>query len=155
MTLPAVPTFGDASLALLEDPDELTRTLALATWPADALPVTARAGERLVRHGHIDDHLPVPNAVEIALLLKEVPIFEHLSAARLMDLGRVMHEERMEAGETVCHEGEVGDCMYLIVEGRAEASIHGRRLAEFGPSEFFGEMALFDGIERADHRQRS
>ncbi len=143
-----VPTFREASLALLEDPDELTRTLALATLPEDLLPA-ADIGDRLVPSGDIEDHPRVPNAVDIALMLREVPIFEHLSAARLMDLGRVMHEERMEAGDTVCHEGEAGDCMYLILEGRAEAFTHGTKLAEFGPKEIVGEMALFDGIERA------
>jgi CRP/FNR family cyclic AMP-dependent transcriptional regulator len=51
-------------------------------------------------------------------------------------------------GRVIVRQGEIGDCMYEILDGRVEV-IHeseGKevRLAELGRGDFFGEMALFD-----------
>lgn len=51
-------------------------------------------------------------------------------------------------GDVIVHQGETGNCMYEILDGRVEV-IHeseGKevRLAELGRGDFFGEMALFD-----------
>ena len=52
------------------------------------------------------------------------------------------------AGEIIVRQGEAGDCMYFIQAGRVEVikEKDGKevRLAELGPGEFFGEMALFE-----------
>jgi CRP/FNR family cyclic AMP-dependent transcriptional regulator len=51
-------------------------------------------------------------------------------------------------GDLIVRQGEVGDCMYEILDGRVEVihEIAGKevRLAELGRGDFFGEMALFD-----------
>ncbi|MCK5645572.1 MAG: cyclic nucleotide-binding domain-containing protein [Anaerolineales bacterium] len=51
-------------------------------------------------------------------------------------------------GEVIVRQGEVGDCMYVIQEGRVEVVIDENEnevvLAERGEGEFFGEMAIFD-----------
>ena len=51
-------------------------------------------------------------------------------------------------GDLIVRQGEIGDCMYEILDGRVEV-IHeteGKevRLAELGRGDFFGEMAIFD-----------
>lgn len=57
-----------------------------------------------------------------------------------------------QAGDTVFREGEVGNCAYLIEQGRVEISTlcDGIRmvLAEMGPGDLFGEMAIIDGRPR-------
>src|SRR6185503_12030742 len=55
----------------------------------------------------------------------------------------------------VVKQGDVGDAMFLVLEGelRARVSIGGKEtiLSTFGPGEFFGDMALFDqGPRSAD-----
>lgn len=59
------------------------------------------------------------------------------------DLGKEYKE-----GDLIVRQGEVGDCMYEILDGHVEV-IHETgdkevRLAELGRGDFFGEMALFD-----------
>ena len=58
-------------------------------------------------------------------------------------LGRVY-----EDGEVIIHQGEVGDCMYVVQEGQVEVIAEGNgremRLATLGDSDFFGEMAIFE-----------
>jgi len=138
------PSFRDASRALLEDPDELTRTLAVATWP----PGLDERGD-LARRAYIADHPGVLTPVDIALQLREIPIFARLSIRQLMDVVPLVKEESHTAGTTVCQKGEHGDCLYLIAEGEVEVNDQGRHLARLGPGGFFGEMALFNGVERS------
>jgi CRP-like cAMP-binding protein len=50
--------------------------------------------------------------------------------------------------EVIIHEGEVGDCMYVVQEGQVEVYVHRGNdeiiLNVLLPGSFFGEMALFD-----------
>lgn len=52
------------------------------------------------------------------------------------------------AGDTIFKEGALGECLYLIEEGRVEISQQKdgvrQTLAVFGPGDCFGEMALID-----------
>lgn len=54
--------------------------------------------------------------------------------------------ETHPAGHTIFREGETSDAMYFVVEGRVRiekaAGHKTMALAEFGPGEFFGEMAV-------------
>jgi CRP-like cAMP-binding protein len=53
-----------------------------------------------------------------------------------------------EDGEVIVRQGEVGNCMYVIQQGKVEviAEKDGKEvhLAFRGEGEFFGEMAIFD-----------
>jgi putative peptide zinc metalloprotease protein len=79
-------------------------------------------------------------------LLASVPAFSHLPAPVLEDLASRLTEERFQSADRVVLEGETDDRLYLIVEGRAEASTIGPSgtvpLAALGPGELFGELSL-------------
>jgi CRP-like cAMP-binding protein len=51
-------------------------------------------------------------------------------------------------GEIIIRQGDTGDCMYVVQEGRVEVVVNQNhkevRLALRGAGEFFGEMELFD-----------
>ncbi len=53
------------------------------------------------------------------------------------------------AGETVFREGEPGDLMYVIIEGRVEIQIRGNVIAVFGQGEVLGEMGVIDTQPRS------
>jgi len=59
---------------------------------------------------------------------------------------------RFEEGETIFRQGDPGGTMYFVIEGMVEVVRESegtsRRLARFGPQEFFGEMALITGRPR-------
>jgi len=63
-------------------------------------------------------------------------------------LGRV-YEDR----EIIVRQGDVGDCLFVIQEGRVEVVVeHGGKetiLRELGAGDMVGEMAIFDRIVRS------
>ena len=56
-------------------------------------------------------------------------------------------------GAYIVHQGEVGDCMYIIQSGEVEViQRHDDKefcLAVLGAGDFFGEMALFERVPRS------
>lgn len=58
-----------------------------------------------------------------------------------------------KGGDVIVHQGEIGDCMYVIQEGEVEVvrvengSII--RLAVLGRGDFFGEMSVFEKEARS------
>jgi len=81
-------------------------------------------------------------------LLAGVPAFSHLPAPVLEELASHVTEARFGPADTVVIEGDTDDRLYLIVEGRAEASTIRPSgpvpLATLGPGELFGEIALLE-----------
>ncbi|UCE93277.1 MAG: cyclic nucleotide-binding domain-containing protein [Flavobacteriaceae bacterium] len=56
-------------------------------------------------------------------------------------------------GEVIIKQGSLGDCLYVIQEGRVEVVLENNneevKIAELGKSEFFGEMGLFESDVRS------
>lgn len=66
--------------------------------------------------------------------------------------------EHYEPGQDVFHQGDLGDRVYMIQSGRVEVrrrDEQGERvIAQLGPGECFGEMALLAGNTRSASVQR-
>jgi CRP-like cAMP-binding protein len=48
----------------------------------------------------------------------------------------------------LCHQGDVGNEFFLILEGEATVQRNGKRVATLGPVDHFGELALLTGYLR-------
>lgn len=87
----------------------------------------------------------VPLAQRVTWLAR-VPAFAGLPANAVAELAALLDEEHHPAGSTIVKEGEAGDRLYLIVDGRAEVSTATPSgpvpLALLEPGELFGEVAL-------------
>ena len=60
-----------------------------------------------------------------------------------------MSTSRLERGDVLFHEGDPGDRLYVVTEGKVKlgrTSPDGREnlLGVLGPGEMFGELSLFD-----------
>jgi CRP-like cAMP-binding protein len=80
--------------------------------------------------------------------LSAVPFFSAVTKKDLAVVAQQTDEVDVPAGEVVAREGEFGDAFYVIEEGTAEVTMGGSRVAELGPGDFFGEMALLDADRR-------
>lgn len=87
-------------------------------------------------------------------VLHQSPLFASVDedgAAALMEL---LTEQVVSKGGVLFHEGQPGDQLFLIIEGKVKlghASADGREslMAVLGPGEMFGELSLFDPGPRA------
>jgi predicted MFS family arabinose efflux permease len=102
------------------------------------LPLLAALAHRQL--GNIDEGMAV-RADELELLRRTV-VFAPLSYAALRRLASSLGEQRAPAGEVIVRQGDDGDVVYVIREGRVAVSRNGAAVAELGPDDTFGEAAL-------------
>ncbi len=76
------------------------------------------------------------------------PLFDMLSNKELEEVASVSKPLHFDAGQVVFEEGELGDSLYVIVNGDVEVvqriGTRAQVIAELSPPEFFGEMSLID-----------
>jgi voltage-gated potassium channel len=89
-----------------------------------------------------------PSADATADRLARVWLFAECSPAELELVGRAAVPRHAAAGDVLVREGELGDELFVIVDGRVAVTLATAPIAELGPNDFFGEMALVDGGER-------
>ena len=82
-------------------------------------------------------------------VLRQAPLFRTLDEEAASALRASMGETRLARGETLFHEGDSGDRLYIVTEGKVKlgrTSSDGREnlLAILGPGQMFGELSLFD-----------
>ncbi len=87
-------------------------------------------------------------------LLHRVPAFSTLGHEELAEVAAVAVPRQFNGGEVVFREGDASDTCYIVRSGRARAIREhpdGRSitLANFGPGEIFGELAMFDDERRS------
>jgi CRP/FNR family transcriptional regulator, cyclic AMP receptor protein len=80
--------------------------------------------------------------------LKSVPFFSGMSKRDLAAIGQQTDEVNVPAGKVLAREGDFGDEFFMIDSGTAEVSRGGETIAELGPGDFFGEMALLEADRR-------
>ena len=81
--------------------------------------------------------------------MRRAPLFATIDQETAESLIASMTPARMERGDVLFHEGDQGDRLYVIGEGKIKlgrTSSDGREnlLAILGPGEMFGELSLFD-----------
>jgi CRP-like cAMP-binding protein len=81
--------------------------------------------------------------------LARVELFSELPRKTLSNLGKSSLTRTYTKGETIIKEGERAVAFYVVSAGRVEVLKDGRRLATFGPGDYFGEMALLDNSPRS------
>jgi CRP/FNR family transcriptional regulator, cyclic AMP receptor protein len=87
-------------------------------------------------------------------LLQQVPAFSTLADEDLVRVAEVAVPRQFGAAEIVFREGDESDTCYIVRTGRTRAireHSDGRSitLAQFGPGEIFGELAMFDAERRS------
>lgn len=85
--------------------------------------------------------------------LSEFRAFRGLPELAVARLARLAAEVEFAPGEKIVRKGEPGDCLYLIREGRAFATVPDADGVLFDdymdPGDIFGEMSLLTGEDRA------
>ncbi|HLA93028.1 MAG TPA: cyclic nucleotide-binding domain-containing protein [Actinomycetota bacterium] len=80
--------------------------------------------------------------------LKEIPLFSDLSGDDLERLGGWTDEVDLPAGKPLISQGNFPHEFMVLESGTAEVTHDGEHLADLGPGDFFGEMALLEEQRR-------
>ncbi len=87
--------------------------------------------------------------MDTANFLHKVPLFQSLNKKQLEQLASWLVKRDFKEGQTIVEQGKGGEGFFIIVSGKAEATrlrADGTKVVvnEFGPTDFFGELALLD-----------
>ncbi len=92
------------------------------------------------------------NLNEEVEILKGVPLFAKMEPAKLKLLAFTGERMTFASGQEVCHQGDPGDAMYVILGGVADILIDTEkgqmRVAELKKNGFFGETAILCDVPR-------
>ena len=96
--------------------------------------------------------LQTVSTLERVLLLREIPIFSDLSPEDLQQIAAIASEQWFPKDTTIFRQDEQGNVMFIIVDGHVHVlrSANGREqlLAQRGPGDFVGEMAIIESAPR-------
>lgn len=87
--------------------------------------------------------------IEKVLVLKSLNLFSDTPENILADLAPLMQEKTYEEGSVIFKEGETGDCMYIIQQGKIKIMKGNNTLAILKEKEVFGELSLLDADTRS------
>ena len=115
-------------------PPAPTRKAGAADWTAITGRATAWANGR---------------GSSVSDVLMQAALFSALDDDAAAALRASMTEVRLPRGKVIFREGDSGDCLYVITDGKIKlgrTAPDGREniLAVLGPGEMFGELSLFD-----------
>jgi CRP-like cAMP-binding protein len=93
-------------------------------------------------------------STDVVESLGKVQLFKGIRAEGLRRVASICSEESFRLGDIVFREGEVGDKLYIILDGKIRISreVSGmgeEALAVLGIGQAFGEMALIDDFPRS------
>src|SRR6058998_2171437 len=88
------------------------------------------------------------------VVLKTSKLFSGMVASELEVLENTAQVKSYKAGRNIFQEGDPGDGLYIIVEGKVQITClvdedQRRVLSRLGPGDFFGEMAVLDNQPRS------
>ncbi len=83
--------------------------------------------------------------------LRALTLFQDLNAKELDIVSSLLHEREYLEHEVLFDEGEEGHAIYIIVSGHVLICRNGGKtlIADLGPGNFFGELALLTNAPRA------
>jgi len=94
-----------------------------------------------------EDMIPVMEKIHF---LRKVPLFRGFSIADMIAVAQIAQEIRVETGSVLFRKGDVGDALYLILEGEIDIVNEERQLLiRLGPPQCFGEVSLLDNKGRS------
>ena len=73
-----------------------------------------------------------------------LPLFDSLSPADAAGVAALAILRDAEPGETIIEQWDVSREFYVVISGKLEANVDGRRVRELGPGDIFGEIAAMD-----------
>ena len=75
-------------------------------------------------------------------LLRRIPLFAECTKAELIEVAISAEEREAATGQSLTEQGQRGREFFIVVEGAVSVRRNGRKLADLGPGDWFGEFAI-------------
>ncbi|MGE4289814.1 MAG: ATP-binding protein [Salinivirgaceae bacterium] len=86
---------------------------------------------------------------EVLFLLKEVEIFSAFDDSILMEFVKSMTEVHLKKDDALFKKGDIGNAMYVIIEGSVQIHDNDYIFTTLNNKQFFGEYSLIDSAVRS------
>ena len=93
--------------------------------------------------------LSMYSTLEKALILKSIDLFETIPSEELIRVAQIADEEQFETDSLLFEEGDYGDSMYIVANGKVRVHKGERTIVELEKGACVGEMALLDQEPRS------
>ncbi|HMA36376.1 MAG TPA: HEAT repeat domain-containing protein [Chloroflexia bacterium] len=104
---------------------------------------------RETAHGALGSNHMSLSTIERVLFLRGVDLFSEVHSEDLVHVAQIAQEVNFAAGETFIKQGDIGDCLYIILDGEVQIRIAGLgAIAERHPKSIIGEMAIVSRTPR-------
>ncbi len=116
--------------------------------------MTARAQQPYLVQQHQQESERFMETTNDISYLKQVNIFNGLTDDELQSLASAAKKRNFRSGEVIFHRDDPGQVLYIIREGKVKIGLvspEGQEisLVVFGKGQYFGELALLDGLPRS------
>lgn len=81
--------------------------------------------------------------------LRKLPMFANLHKKELEQADSLLTPVSFKTGDVLCVEGNFGLQVFIMLNGKAQVTKAGEVIAEVGPGDLVGEMALLDMSQRS------
>ena len=89
------------------------------------------------------------STLEKTIFMKGVDLFRDISGEEVSHVAQIAEEIEYGSEQTIFDEGDVGDSMFIIVDGAVRIHKGDKELAVLSEGKFVGEMALLDQEPRS------
>ena len=108
----------------------------LKTWPINQFLLDSK-------------ELSMYSTLEKALILKSIDLFKSIPSEELIRVAQIAEEEQFEIDTPLFKEGDFGDTMYIVANGKVMVHKGKRTIVELKKGACVGEMALLDQEPRS------
>jgi serine/threonine protein phosphatase PrpC len=84
-----------------------------------------------------------------ARVMESLWLFENLPFQARLRVGRIVNELFVTPNQVLVRRGEVGNTLFVVIQGQMSVQVDGHEVAVLGEGEHFGELALADGEPRS------
>jgi CRP/FNR family transcriptional regulator, cyclic AMP receptor protein len=81
-------------------------------------------------------------------LLKRTPLFAGCTKSELRELAKTADELDLREGTVLIREGRPGREFFVLIDGTAVVTKQGKKIADLGPGDWLGEIALITDSPR-------
>ena len=81
-------------------------------------------------------------------LLKQIEFFQGCTDRQIADIAKLVEDRHLDAGQTLCRQGDYESEVFVLVEGEASVTIDGSQVATVGTGEVVGELSMETGGRR-------